>query len=57
MFVHLELMGSQSITELIKAFKTLCFPNAIIYLHCTNHLRQNVKDKLRNLGFFQNVAE
>ena len=40
--------------ELIKAFH-LCFPQAT-HLRCTNHLPQNMRDKLRSLGVSQNVS-
>lgn len=44
----LKAFGTDGEPELIKAFH-LCFPNAT-HLRCVNHLRQNIKDKLRSLG-------
>ena len=49
----LKAFGSDGEPELIKAFN-ICFPNAT-HLRCTNHLRQNVKDKLRAFGVSQSV--
>ena len=52
--VKLKAFGTDGESELIKAFQ-LCFPQAM-HLRCTNHLRQNVKDKLRSLGVPQSVS-
>ena len=50
---ELKAFGTDGEPELIKAFH-VCFPKAV-HLRCTNHLRQNVKDKLRSLGVPQSV--
>ena len=50
----LKAFGTDGEPELIKAFH-FCFPQAT-HLRCTNHLRQNVKDKLRSLGISQSVS-
>ena len=50
----LKAFGTDGEPELIKAFQ-VCFPQAT-HLRCTNHLRQNVKDKLRSLGITQSVS-
>ena len=42
-----------TMSRCLKAFQ-LCFPQAT-HLRCTNHLRQNVKDKLSSLGVPQGV--
>lgn len=52
--IDLKAFGTDGEPELIKAFN-VCFPTAV-HLRCTLHLRQNVKDKLRNLGVPQSVA-
>jgi len=43
-FENLRAYGTDGEPELIRAF-SICFPNAV-HLRCTNHLRQNIKDKL-----------
>ena len=53
--VNLKAFGTDGESELIKAFE-MCFPNAV-HLRCTNHLRQNVKDKLRDLNVSQSVSK
>ena len=53
--VNLKAFGTDGESELIKAFQ-MCFPKAV-HLRCTNHIRQNVKDKLRNLNVSQNVTK
>ena len=45
--IGLKAFGTDGEPELIKAFRLL-FPKAV-YLRCTNHLRQIIKDKLRDL--------
>ena len=50
----LKAFGTDGEPELIKAFH-VCFPQAT-HLRCTNHLRQNVKDKLLSLGVSQSVS-
>ena len=47
----LKAYGTDGEPELAKAFKVV-FPNAV-HLRCVNHLRQNIKDKLRSLGIPQ----
>jgi len=49
----LKAFGTDGEPGLIKAFH-VCFPQAT-HLRCTNHIRQNVKDKLRSLGVSQSV--
>ena len=51
--VHLRAFGTDGESELIKAFHN-CFPQAI-HLRCTNHLRQNIKEKLCDLKIAQNI--
>ena len=51
--VNLKAFGTDGEPELIKAFN-VCFPKAA-HLRCMNHMRQNVKDKLRNLRIPQGV--
>ena len=51
--VNIKSFGTDGEPELIKAF-SICFPNAV-HLRCTNHLRQNIKDKLRSLNIPQSV--
>ena len=51
---NLKSFGTDGEPELIKAFN-VCFPHAT-HLRCTNHLRQNFKDKLRSLGISQTVS-
>ena len=46
--------GTDGESELIKALHC-AFPKAV-HLRCTNHFRQNVKEKLRKIGVSQNVA-
>ena len=46
--VNLKAFGTDGEPELINAFRLL-FPRAV-HLRCTNHLRQNIKDKLRELN-------
>jgi len=53
--VELRAFGTDGEPELIKAFG-ICFPKAV-QLRCTNHLRQNVKDKLRALNIQQSVSK
>ena len=53
--VHLKAFGTDGESELIRAFQ-MCFPNAV-HLRCTNHLRQNVKDKLRDLNVSPSVSK
>ena len=53
--VGLRSYGSDGEPELIKAF-SLCFPNAV-QLRCTNHIRQNIKEKLRTLNIPQGAAK
>ena len=50
----MKAFGTDGEPELIKAFN-VCFPSAV-HLRCTLHLRQNMKDKLHNLGVPQSVA-
>ena len=50
----LKAFGTDGEPELIKAFH-VCFPQAT-HLRCTNHLRQNVKDKLLSLDISQSVS-
>ena len=52
---NLKAFGTDGESELIKAFQ-MCFPKAV-HLRCTNHLRQNVKDKLHNLNVSQSVSK
>ena len=49
--IDLKAFGTDGEPELIKAFR-ICFPNAT-HLRCTNHVRQNVKEKLRSIGIPQ----
>ena len=51
----LKAYGTDGEPELIKAFK-ICFPSAI-HLRCTNHLRQNIKDKLREFNIPQHISK
>ena len=51
--VNLRAYGTDGEPELIRAF-SICFPNAV-HLRCTNHLRQNIKDKLRSLNIPQSL--
>ena len=51
--VHLRAFGTDGESELIKAFHT-CFPQAV-HLRCTNHLCQNIKEKLHDLKIPQNI--
>ena len=51
--VGLKSYGTDGEPELIKAFEC-CFPNAV-HLRCTNHFRQNIKEKLSALGVSQCV--
>ena len=53
--ISLKAFGTDGESELIKAFQ-MCFLNAV-HLRCTNHLRQNVKDKLRDLNMSQSVSK
>ena len=52
---NLRAFGSDGEPELIKAFN-IAFPKAV-HLRCTNHLRQNIKDKLREIGLPKNVCK
>lgn len=52
--ISLKAFGTDGEAELIKAF-SVCFPSAV-HLRCTLHVRQNIKDKLRNLSVPQSVA-
>ena len=54
-FVNLKAFGTDSESELIKAFQ-MCFPNAV-HLRCTNHLHQNIKDKLHDLNVSQRITK
>ena len=54
-FTGLKAYGTDGEPELIKAFK-ICFPNAV-HLRCTNHLRQNIKDKLREFNISQHISK
>lgn len=45
--INLKAFGTDGEPELIKAFN-VAFPKAV-HLRCTNHMRQNVKDKLHSL--------
>lgn len=49
--MKLRAFATDGESELIKAFD-LTFPEAA-HLRCTNHLRQNIKDKLRALSIPQ----
>ena len=51
--INIKSFGTDGEPELIKAFN-ICFPNEV-HLRCTNHLRQNIKDKLRSLNIPQSV--
>ena len=51
----LKAYGTDGEPELIKAFG-MCFPKAI-NLRCTNHIRQNIKEKLRELNIPQHVSK
>lgn len=51
--IGLKSFGTDGEPELIKAFE-LCFPHAV-HLRCTNHIRQNVKEKLSALGIPQSA--
>jgi len=46
--VNLRAYGIDGEPELITVFR-ICFPNAV-HLRCINHLRQNIKNKLRSLN-------
>lgn len=48
---NLKAFGTDGEPELIKAFNVV-FPKAV-HLRCVNHLKQNIKDKLRSLGIPQ----
>jgi len=52
---NIKAFGTDGEPELIKAFHC-AFPNAV-HLRCTNHLRQNIKDKLRSLGLSQELSK
>ena len=52
---NLKAYGTDGEPELIKAFDT-CFPRAV-HLRCTNHIRQNIKDKLRSLNIPDSVGK
>ena len=52
---YIKAFGTDGECELIKAFKC-AFPDAI-HLHCTNHLHQNIKDKLNHLKIKSSVAK
>ena len=52
---NIRSFGTDGESELIKAFN-YAFLDAV-HLRCTNHLRQNVKDKLRIVGITQNAAK
>ena len=51
---NIQAFGTDGESELIKAF-SCAFPHAV-HLRCTNHLHQNIKDKLRLLGFSQEIS-
>ncbi len=53
--VNLRAYGTDGEPELIKAFG-ICFPKAV-HLRCTNHMRQNIKEKLRTLNIPQSVSK
>lgn len=53
--VNLKAFGTDGEGELIKSF-SIAFPKAV-HLRCMNHLRQNVKDKLRDLRFPNNISK
>ncbi len=53
--VDLRAYGTDGEPELIKAFG-ICFPKAI-HLRCTNHMRQNIKEKLRALNIQESVSK
>ena len=48
MLRKIKAFGTDGESELIRAFQ-IAFPDAV-HLRCTNHLRQNVKDKLTAIG-------
>jgi len=52
---NIKAFGTDGEPEPIKAF-SCAFPHAV-HLRCTNHLHQNVKDKLRSLGFSQEISK
>ena len=52
--INIRSFGTDGESELIKALHC-AFPKAV-HLRCTNHFRQNVKEKLRKIGVSQNVA-
>ena len=51
--MNLKSFGTDGESQLIKAFQVV-FPHAV-HLRCSNHLRQNVKDKLHALAIPQNL--
>lgn len=51
--IRLKAFATDGESELIKAFG-VTFPEAV-HLRCTNHLRQNIKDKLRALNIPQDA--
>ena len=53
--LNLKAYGTDGEIEMIKAL-AICFPKAI-HLRCTNHLRQNIKEKLRSANIPQNVSQ
>ncbi len=53
--MDLRAYGTDGEPELIKAFG-ICFPKAI-RLRCTNHMRQNIKEKLRALNIQESVSK
>ena len=52
---NIKAFGTDGEPELIKAFHS-AFSDAV-QLRCTNHLRQNIKDKLRSLGLSQELSK
>lgn len=53
--INLKAFGMDGEAEMIKALE-ISFPKAV-YLRCTNHLRQNIKDKLRSLSLPPSVSQ
>ena len=51
----LKAYGTDGEPELMKAFK-LCFPK-VVHLRCTNHIRRNITDKLRDLNIPQHTSK
>lgn len=53
--INLKAFGTDGEAEMIKALE-ISFPKAV-HLRCTNHLRQNIKDKLRSLSLPPSVSQ